>query len=226
VIGVAEQMAVEPVLPDDVTLRQVHDRGDFVRIAAMESEVWDDDLSWIAQDLQGRAQAAPHEIVVLVAEVDGQVISAAWLVFKPGTDFAGLWGAPQYGRGERAGSIGHWSPGAHASPAPAEFVTYRWTPPTTASPSCSSSASRRSRPPLPTFGPPAPQFDGPRRSRIPIDNRSHRHNDGVDPAAWDPCQMPIPLRTSGCQRSFVKTARNAAMSGQTQTAPSTPFAAE
>ena len=37
-------------------------------------------------------QAAPDEIVVLVAEADGRVISAAWLVFNPGTDFAGLWG--------------------------------------------------------------------------------------------------------------------------------------
>jgi len=58
----------------------------------MESEVWDDDFSWVTQDLQSRVQAAPDEIVVLVAEVDGQVISAAWLVFKPGTDIAGLWG--------------------------------------------------------------------------------------------------------------------------------------
>jgi GNAT superfamily N-acetyltransferase len=92
VIGVAEQMAVEPMLPDGVRLRQVHEPGDFARIAAMESEVWDDDLSWITQDLQSRVQAAPDEIVVLVAEADGRVISAAWLVFKPGTDFAGLWG--------------------------------------------------------------------------------------------------------------------------------------
>jgi GNAT superfamily N-acetyltransferase len=92
VIGVAEQMAAEPVLPDGVRLRQVHEPGDFARIAAMESEVWDDDLSWMAQDLQARVQAAPHEIVVLVAEVDERVISAAWLVFKAGTEFAGLWG--------------------------------------------------------------------------------------------------------------------------------------
>jgi GNAT superfamily N-acetyltransferase len=92
VIGVAEQMAVEPVLPDGVRLRQVHGPGDFARIAAMESEVWDDDLSWMAQDLHGRVQAAPHEVVVLVAEIDGRVISAAWLVCQPGTDFAGLWG--------------------------------------------------------------------------------------------------------------------------------------
>jgi len=40
-------------------------------------------------------RAAPDEIdeiVVLVAEADGLVVSAVWLVFKPGTDFAGLWG--------------------------------------------------------------------------------------------------------------------------------------
>ena len=92
VIGLAQQMAVEPVLPNGVTVRQVHGPDDFARIAAMESEVWDDDFSWVTQDLQSRVQAAPHEIVVLVAEADGRVISAAWLVFKPGTDFAGLWG--------------------------------------------------------------------------------------------------------------------------------------
>jgi GNAT superfamily N-acetyltransferase len=92
VIGVAEQMAVEPVLPEGVRLRQVHEPGDFARIAALESEVWNDDFTWIAQDLQERVQAAPHEIVVLVAEGDGRVISAAWLVFRPGTDFAGFGG--------------------------------------------------------------------------------------------------------------------------------------
>jgi len=92
VIGLAGQMAVEPVLPAGVTLRQVHQPSDLARIAAMESEVWDDDFSWVTQDLQARVQAAPDEIVVLVAEADGQVISAAWLVLKPGTDFAGLWG--------------------------------------------------------------------------------------------------------------------------------------
>jgi hypothetical protein len=51
VIGLAAQMAVEPMLPDDVMLRQVHDPDDFARIAAMESEVWDDDFSWVTQDL-------------------------------------------------------------------------------------------------------------------------------------------------------------------------------
>ena len=41
-------------------------------------------------------QAAPDEIVVLVAEADRRMISAAWLVFKPGIDFAGLWGGSTF----------------------------------------------------------------------------------------------------------------------------------
>src|SRR5450631_1956372 len=92
VVGIAEQMAVEPVLPDGVRLRQVHEPWDFGHIAAMESEVWDDDLVWMAQDLQDRLQAAPHQIVVLVAEADGWVTSAALQEFMSGTEFAGLWG--------------------------------------------------------------------------------------------------------------------------------------
>jgi GNAT superfamily N-acetyltransferase len=90
-IGLAEQMAVEPVLPEGVTLRQVQQRDDFERIAAMESQVWGTDLGWMAADLATRVQAAPDDIDVLTAEADGTVVSAAWLVLKPGTAFAGLW---------------------------------------------------------------------------------------------------------------------------------------
>jgi GNAT superfamily N-acetyltransferase len=32
------------------------------------------------------------QFAVFVAEAGGQVVSSAWLVFKPGTQFAGLWG--------------------------------------------------------------------------------------------------------------------------------------
>lgn len=92
VIGVAEQMAVEPVLPAGVTLRQVVDRVDFDRLAKMESEVWDADFSWLAGDIEARVQAAADDIAVLVAEAGGEVVSAASLAFKPGIDFAGMWG--------------------------------------------------------------------------------------------------------------------------------------
>ncbi|NUP19725.1 MAG: GNAT family N-acetyltransferase [Streptomyces sp.] len=42
--------------------------------------------------LIGRVAAAPDEISVHVAEADGEVVSAAWLVFRAGTGFASLWG--------------------------------------------------------------------------------------------------------------------------------------
>ncbi|MCX5331385.1 GNAT family N-acetyltransferase [Streptomyces sp. NBC_00140] len=92
-IGRAADMAVrEPVLPDGVTLRTVTADADMHRIAAMESTVWGQDWSWLADDLIGRVAAAPDEISIHVAEADGEVVSAAWLAFRAGTAFASLWG--------------------------------------------------------------------------------------------------------------------------------------
>ena len=50
------------------------------------------ELPGLADDLIGRIAAAPDDIAVLAAEADGDVVSAAWLVFRPGTDFASLSG--------------------------------------------------------------------------------------------------------------------------------------
>jgi GNAT superfamily N-acetyltransferase len=58
----------------------------------MESSVWGQDWSWLAGDLIGRVSTAPAEIAVMVAEAGGDVVSAAWLVFRAGTEFASLWG--------------------------------------------------------------------------------------------------------------------------------------
>ncbi|MEV7883546.1 GNAT family N-acetyltransferase [Streptomyces sp. NPDC002817] len=92
-IGRAADMAVrEPVLPDGVTLRRVTADADMRRIAAMESTVWGQDWSWLADDLIGRVATAPDEISIHVAEADGEVVSAAWLAFRAGTAFASLWG--------------------------------------------------------------------------------------------------------------------------------------
>lgn len=91
-IGPARELAAEPVLPDDVVLRQVTADADMRRIAVMESAVWGEDWRWLGDDLISRVTAAPGEIAVLAAEAGGEVVSAAWLVFRPGTEFAGLWG--------------------------------------------------------------------------------------------------------------------------------------
>jgi GNAT superfamily N-acetyltransferase len=88
VIGTAAELAHEPRLADGIVIRVVTSDEDFRRIAEMETEVWGQDLSWMVEDLAARREYT----TVLVAEADGRVVSAAWLVVKYGTEFAGLWG--------------------------------------------------------------------------------------------------------------------------------------
>lgn len=91
-IGRAADVAAPPVLPDGAVLRRVTADADMRRIAALQTAVWDEDWSWIGDDLIARTAAAPDDIVVLVAEAGAEVVSAAWLVHHPGSDFASLWG--------------------------------------------------------------------------------------------------------------------------------------
>ncbi|SEB63494.1 hypothetical protein SAMN05216483_0072 [Streptomyces sp. 2131.1] len=91
-IGQSSHLAADPVLPDGVALRRVTARSDLQRIAAMESTVWGEDWSWLADDLTARIENAPENTIVLVAEARDEVVCAAWLVFKDGVDFGGLWG--------------------------------------------------------------------------------------------------------------------------------------
>jgi GNAT superfamily N-acetyltransferase len=75
---------------DGVTIRRTAEEADFKRIAAMESTVWNADWSWLTDDLVRRQATGLTDI--FVAEADGEVVSAAWAVYKKGTDFTGLWG--------------------------------------------------------------------------------------------------------------------------------------
>jgi GNAT superfamily N-acetyltransferase len=88
----AAQLATDTTTSAGVTIRQVTERADLERIAAMETSVWGEDWSWLADDLEGRLKVDEEGTVILVAEAAGIVVSAAWLVTKPGRDFAGLWG--------------------------------------------------------------------------------------------------------------------------------------
>ncbi|WP_307846935.1 GNAT family N-acetyltransferase [Micromonospora sp. D93] len=92
VIGLATNLTAASEAPDGIAIRATTDLADLGRIAAMESEVWGVDWSWLAGDLRDRIESAPENIVVLVAEAADEVVSAAWLVIIPGTEFAALWG--------------------------------------------------------------------------------------------------------------------------------------
>jgi GNAT superfamily N-acetyltransferase len=89
VVGLASQQASSRPAPAGVQIRLTTSPSDFDRIAAMKSVVWDTDMSWLAEML--RTESGDN-MRVYVAEADGQPVSAAWIRFVPGTDFAGLWG--------------------------------------------------------------------------------------------------------------------------------------
>ena len=92
-VGPVDALSGHPAEVDGVTFRETADPADFVAIGALQTEVWGEDWSWLADDLGERAaRVGPDGFRVLVAEADGRLVSAAWLVLRPGTEFAGLWG--------------------------------------------------------------------------------------------------------------------------------------
>ncbi len=91
-LGLATEVAAEPVLPDGVVMRRVREAGDLSRIAYQQTEVWGFDCSWVAADLAGRIVAGPGEITVLIAEAGERVACSAWTLYHPGTDFVALLG--------------------------------------------------------------------------------------------------------------------------------------
>ena len=92
-IGEADRLAGLGTEIDGIVFREVTDDVDLAAIGRLHTEVWDEDWSWIAEDLRDRIdRLGPDGIRVLVAEAGGQLVSAAWLVMRSDSDFAGLWG--------------------------------------------------------------------------------------------------------------------------------------
>ncbi|MFF7473715.1 GNAT family N-acetyltransferase [Streptomyces sp. NPDC008092] len=89
---VGELAVAAPALPPAVTLRRVTADADLDRIAALETAVWGVDMAWLAGYLRGLLAVAPDGTEIFVAEAAGEVVSAAWVSFRPGTDFAMLLG--------------------------------------------------------------------------------------------------------------------------------------
>jgi GNAT superfamily N-acetyltransferase len=69
----------------------------------MESEVWSEDRSWLAVGLGAELAADPTSITIMVAEVEDSVVSAGWVRYTRGTDFASLWGGSTLPRFRRRG---------------------------------------------------------------------------------------------------------------------------
>ena len=103
VIAPVADIAGEPRLPEGVSLREVTERADFERIAAMESSVWGDEHPWLPDMLESERAVDPDSLTVVVAEAGGAVVCAAWIRFDPGTEFGTLWGGATLGEWRRQG---------------------------------------------------------------------------------------------------------------------------
>jgi GNAT superfamily N-acetyltransferase len=92
VIAPAAEVAGPPSLPSGVSLREVTERHDLERVAAVEEEVWQLEHSWLTEMIEGERAVDPDAIAVVVAEAEGAVVCAAWIRFAGRTEFATLWG--------------------------------------------------------------------------------------------------------------------------------------
>ena len=92
VIARVDRVAGTPVLPAGVVLREVRERADLERIAALEESVWNEAHAWLPDALGTELATDPEGLSIVVAEADGTVVCAAWIRFELGTRFATLWG--------------------------------------------------------------------------------------------------------------------------------------
>ncbi|MDP9395479.1 MAG: GNAT family N-acetyltransferase [Actinomycetota bacterium] len=84
--------------PDGVVVREVGDE-DWPRIEALKTAVYGTDTHGRVEAVRAEHAADPEAISVHVAVAGDRVVSAAWVRFHAGTDFASLWGgatAPQW----------------------------------------------------------------------------------------------------------------------------------
>lgn len=88
-IGLAEDM-VAPVGLDGITVRETRDESDIRRLGEAATEAFGKDVGHIINYMIEKKD--DPDVVIVVAEAEGRVVSSARLEMVPGTEFGGLWG--------------------------------------------------------------------------------------------------------------------------------------
>ncbi|KJK52299.1 acetyltransferase [Lentzea aerocolonigenes] len=88
-VGIAEEMTA-PVQLDGIVVREVAEEADVHRLAATATEVFGRGHDWLIERLLEKKD--DPNVVAVVAEADGQVVSSSRIEIVPGTEFGGLWG--------------------------------------------------------------------------------------------------------------------------------------
>jgi GNAT superfamily N-acetyltransferase len=92
VIAPVAAVAIGPRLPEGVALREVSERADLDRVAALGMSIWPEEDPWLADALEAERAVDPNALAIVVAEAEGAVVCAGWARFLRGTDFVTLWG--------------------------------------------------------------------------------------------------------------------------------------
>ncbi len=83
-----------PILSHDVptTIRRVTSTDEIDDMIRMQQVVWDEDLSYLGNELKYTFEMHPDNLSLYVAIVDEQIVSNAWIRYTNKSQFASLWG--------------------------------------------------------------------------------------------------------------------------------------
>ena len=88
-VGLAEEMAA-PVQLDGIVVREVTEEADVHQLAATATEVFGRKHDWLVERLIEKKD--DPNVVGVIAEAGGRVVSSSRIEIVAGTEFAGLWG--------------------------------------------------------------------------------------------------------------------------------------
>ena len=112
VIAPISVLTAEPMAPQGVVIREIFERGDLNRIAELEGIVYDrpPEYGWM-DELAEEKVADPEGLRIFAAEAGDLMVSAGWMRFPSGTEFATYWGGathPEWrGRGIYRALVAH-----------------------------------------------------------------------------------------------------------------------
>ncbi|GAB4539154.1 MAG: GNAT family N-acetyltransferase [Anaerolineae bacterium] len=78
--------------PNSPAVRRINDPADIGDVMSVEEAVWGEDFAHLAHNLAWTLTHHPEQLSLYVAYLDGAPVSAGWVFFPSGSQFASLWG--------------------------------------------------------------------------------------------------------------------------------------
>lgn len=78
--------------PVGIEIRQIQDPAALADLVAVETEVWNEDESWLGDVLAGEMTRDPQSIAIFIAYAGAKPVSTGWIRFHGSRVFATLWG--------------------------------------------------------------------------------------------------------------------------------------